>query len=104
MNYEVIIKDNRAIILSLNEDAGDEVNTYDDRTTSIRTKKVKLNIPTVNSYTIEGDLSFAKDFAAALVGQDGLITSYNLETNEKEVTSVQITNAATYRLKPKKQG
>ncbi|MBQ3475418.1 MAG: hypothetical protein IJH20_04545 [Bacilli bacterium] len=65
MNYEVIIKDNRAIILSLNEDAGDEINTFDDRTTSIRTKKVKLNIPTVNSYTIEGDLSFAKDFAAA---------------------------------------
>ena len=104
MNYEIIIKDNRAVILSINEDAGDEVNTYDDRTTSIRTKNVKLNVPTVNSYTIEGDLGFAKDFAAALVWQDGLITSYNLETNEKDVTEVQITNALTYRFKPKKQG
>ena len=103
MDYEVIIKDNRAVILSINESAGDKVTTFDDRTTSIRTKKVNLIIPTVNSYTIDGDLGFAKDFAAALVGQDGIITSYNLETGDKEVTSVQITNASTYRLKPKKQ-
>ena len=103
MDYEIIVKQNRAVILSLDENQGDKVTTFDDRTTSIRTKKVNLNIPTVNSYTIDGDLSFAKDFAAALVGQDGIITSFNLETNEKDVTMVQVTNANTYRLKPKKQ-
>ena len=103
MNYEIIIKDNRAVVFPINEEKGDKVTPFDDGTTTITTKKVELCVPTVNSITVEGDLSIVKDLAASLVGQGGLLTVYeSLESTEKTVQKVQEhTSVATYRLKNK---